>query len=119
MNIKQEVRQFSEAGINIYGELASYYKDVKGEAYTTGQIVDMISKRMVTFSDVEQVFKRLTSEGGIFYNMQEIQANTLQGKISNLKDSFDIMFNSIGKANEGMLIGGIIVTGKQIGRAHV
>lgn len=105
----QEVRQFTEAGINLYGELAKYYEDVKGRAYSTGQIVDMISKRMVSFSDVEQVFKRLTSQGGIFYNMQEIQANTLQGKIANLKDSVDIMLNDIGKSNQDFMKGTIDV----------
>lgn len=97
-----EVRQFTEAGINLYGELQRYFQEVRGEAYTTAQIVDMISKRMVTFEDVEQVFKRLTDQGGLFYNMQAIQAETLQGKISNLKDSVDIMLNSIGKSNQGV-----------------
>lgn len=96
-----EVRQFTEAGINLYGELQAYFKEVKGEAYTTAQIVDMISKRMVTFEDVEAIFKRITDQGGIFYNMQAIQAETLQGKIANLKDSIDVMLNDIGKANEG------------------
>lgn len=102
-----EVRQFTEAGINLYGELQRYFQEVRGEAYTTAQIVDMISKRMVTFEDVEQVFKRLTDQGGLFYNMQAIQAETLQGKISNLKDSVDIMLNSIGKSNEGIFKGTI------------
>lgn len=96
-----EVRQFTEAGINMYGELQSYFKEVKGEAYTTAQIVDMISKRKVTFKDVEAIFQRMTDKGGTFYNMQEIQAETLQGKISNLKDAFDVMLNDIGKENQG------------------
>lgn len=100
-----EVRQFTEAGVNMYGELQSYFKEVKGEAYTTAQIVDMISKRKVTFEDVEAIFQRMTDKGGIFYNMQEIQAETLQGKISNLKDAFDVMLNSIGKDNEGVFKG--------------
>ncbi len=98
-----EVRQFTEAGINMYGELQQYFKEVKGEAYTTAQIVDMISKRKVTFEDVEAIFQRMTDKGGTFYNMQEIQAETLQGKISNLKDAFDVMLNDIGKANEGTM----------------
>jgi chromosome segregation ATPase len=102
-----EVRQFTEAGINLYGELQRYFEEVKGEAYTTAQIVDMISKRKVTFEDIENIFKRLTDSGGLFYNMQEIQAETLQGKISNLKDSIDVMLNSIGKANEDTLKGSI------------
>lgn len=102
-----EVRQFTEAGINLYGELQRYFEEVKGEAYTTAQIVDMISKRKVTFEDIENIFQRLTDKGGLFYNMQEIQAETLQGKISNLKDSIDVMLNSIGKANEDTLKGTI------------
>lgn len=102
-----EVRQFTEAGINLYGELQRYFQEVKGEAYTTAQIVDMISKRKVTFEDIENIFQRLTDKGGLFYNMQEIQAETLQGKISNLKDSIDVMLNSIGKANEDTLKGSI------------
>lgn len=105
-----EVRQFTEAGINMYGELQSYFKEVKGEAYTTAQIVDMISKRKVTFEDVEAIFQRMTDKGGIFYNMQEIQAETLQGKISNLKDAIDVMLNSIGKDNEGVFKGMISAT---------
>lgn len=109
-----EVRQFTEAGINLYGELQAYFKDVKGEAYTTAQIVDMISKRMVTFEDVEQIFKRITDQGGIFYNMQAIQAETLQGKIANLKDSIDVMFNSMGKANEDTFKTMIDMTGTVI-----
>ena len=100
-----EVRQFTEAGINMYGELQQYFKEVKGEAYTTAQIVDMISKRKVTFEDVEAIFQRMTDKGGTFYNMQEIQAETLQGKISNLKDAFDVMLNDIGKANDGIFKG--------------
>lgn len=100
-----EVRQFTEAGINIYRELQDYFKEVKGEAYTTAQIVDMISKRKVTFEDVEAIFQRMTDKGGTFYNMQEVQAETLQGKISNLKDAFDVMLNDIGKSNEGTFKG--------------
>nr|DAV94148.1 MAG TPA: tail tape measure [Caudoviricetes sp.] len=100
-----EVRQFTEAGVNMYGELQQYFKEVKGEAYTTAQIVDMISKRKVTFEDVEAIFQRMTDKGGTFYNMQEIQAETLQGKISNLKDAFDVMLNDIGKANDGIFKG--------------
>lgn len=102
-----EVRQFTEAGINLYGELQRYFQEVKGEAYTTAQIVDMISKRKVTFEDIEAIFKRMTDQGGIFYDIQAIQAETLQGKIANLKDSIDVMLNSIGKQNEWALKGAV------------
>ena len=102
-----EVRQFTEAGINLYGELQRYFQEVKGEAYTTAQIVDMISKRKVTFEDIEAIFKRMTDQGGMFYNMQAIQAETLIGKIANLKDSIDVMLNDIGKQNEWALKGAV------------
>lgn len=102
-----EVRQFTEAGVNMYGELQEYFKEVKGEAYTTAQIVDMISKRMVKFEDVEAVFQRMTDKGGMFYNMQEVQANTLYGMIQKMHDAFDIMLNDIGKANEDTFKGSI------------
>lgn len=99
-----EVRQFTEAGINMYGELQRYFEEVKGEAYTTAQIVDMISKRMVKFEDVEAVFKRMTDEGGLFFNMQEVQVNTLHGQIERLKDVIALMMNEVGKSNqEGFL----------------
>ena len=100
-----EVRQFTEAGVNMYGELQDYFKEVKGEAYTTAQIVDMISKRMVKFEDVEAIFQRMTDKGGMFYNMQEVQSNTLYGMIQKLNDAFDVMLNDIGKANEGTFKG--------------
>ncbi len=58
---------------------------------------------MVSFNDVAEVFKNLTKEGGTFYRMQEIQAETLYGQLSNLRDAMDIMFNEIGKANDGVL----------------
>ena len=102
-----EVRQFTEAGVNMYGELQEYFKDVKGEAYTTAQIVDMISKRMVKFEDVEAVFQRMTDKGGMFYNMQEVQANTLYGMIQKMHDAFDVILNDIGKANEDTFKGSI------------
>ncbi|MDE6151523.1 MAG: hypothetical protein K2G12_06025, partial [Prevotella sp.] len=102
-----EVRQFTEAGINLYGELQRLFKERDRVDYTTAQIVDMISKRKVTFEDIEEIFKRLTDEGGLFYNMQHIQVETLAGKIGKFKDVVDQMMNSIGKENEGLFKGSI------------
>lgn len=98
-----EVRQFTEAGVNMLGELANIYSELEGRMVSVGEVQDRITKRMVAFGDVEEVFKRITSAGGIFYNMQEVQAETLAGMISNLQDTFDLMFNDIGKANDGVL----------------
>lgn len=100
-----ETRQFTEAGINMLGELAKYYSELEGRIVSVAEVQERQFKRMISFADVEEVFKRLTSAGGMFYNMQERQAETLAGMMSNLQDSIDIMFNSIGESNEGVLKG--------------
>ncbi len=98
-----ELRQFTEAGIPMLDELAKHFNDMNSTALTSADVFEMISKRMVLFEDVEAVFERLTKAGGTFYRMQEIQAETLRGQISNLKDSIDIMLNDMGKANDGTI----------------
>ena len=102
-----ELRQFSEAGINVLGGLADYFTELKGRAVGVAEVFDMVSKRMVKFSDVEEVLRRMTDVGGEFYNMQAIQAQTLKGQISNLKDSIDIMLNEIGMSHEGKIKGSV------------
>lgn len=98
-----ETRQFTEAGFNILGELAKYYSELEGRIVSVGEVQERQFKRMIAFQDVEEVFRRVTDAGGMFYQMQEKQAETLAGQMSNLKDSIDLMFNSIGKANDGTL----------------
>ena len=98
-----ELRQFTEAGIPMLDELAKLYTQMEGALVTSGDVFERISKRMVLFEDVEEVFKRMTAAGGTFYRMQEIQSETLKGLISNLKDSVDIMLNSMGKDMDGVL----------------
>lgn len=98
-----ELRQFTEAGVPMLAELAKHLEKVKGRSFEVAEVFDMISKRMITFADVEQVFQNLTQAGGTFYRMQEIQSETLRGQISNLKDSVDLMLNDLGKATEGTM----------------
>lgn len=98
-----ETRQFTEAGINMLGELSKYYSELEGRIVSVQEVQDRQFKRMISFQDVEEVFKRLTSAGGMFYNMQERQAETLAGQMSNLRDQFDLMFNEIGKDNQGAI----------------
>lgn len=103
----QEVRQFSEAGINIVGELAKKFSQLEGRAISAGEVFDRISKRMVTFNDVKDVIEGLTNEGGKFFDMQRKQADTLYGKMSNLRDAYEAMMNDIGRSNEGILKNGV------------
>ena len=100
-----ELRQFSEAGINVLGELSKYFTELEGRAVSVGDVFERVSKRMVSFADVEEVLQRATGEGGIFYNMQEIQAETLGAQMKNLTDSFEVMLNEIGEDSEDILKG--------------
>ena len=103
----QEVRQFTEAGIPILNELAKQYSELEGRVVSTNEVFDKISKRLVPFEMVAKVFKDMTSEGGKFFNMQEVQAETLKGKISNLKDAYEVMLNEIGKGQSENLKGAV------------
>lgn len=68
-----ELRQFTEAGIPMLDELAKHFTELEGKAISAGDVFEMISKRMVLFEDVEAVFKKMTNEGGAFFQMQEEQ----------------------------------------------
>ena len=102
-----ELRQFSEAGVNMLEELSKRFTKLEGRAVSVGDVFERVSKRMVSFKDVEAVFQTITSEGGVFFQMQEKQAETLRGMIMNLKDSLDLMFNEIGSSNEDSLKGAV------------
>lgn len=106
-----ELRQFTEAGIPMLEELAKYFTEIEGKAVSVGDVFEMISKRMVKFSDVEEVFRRMTDAGGVFYNMQKEQAQTLKGQISNLHDRIDLMMNDIGKSHDTLLKNSVAVLG--------
>lgn len=103
----QEVRQLTEAGIPILEELRKQFVELGEEGITVGDVFDKISKRMVPFEMVEKVFKDMTSAGGKFFEMQEVQAETLRGKISNLTDAYQIMFAEIGDRKQGLLKGAV------------
>lgn len=98
-----ELRQFTEAGVPMLEELAAHFSTLEGRMVSVGDVFNRISKRMVSFQDVADVFKEMTSEGGIFFEMQEKQAETLKGMMSNLNDRITLMMNDIGEANDGTL----------------
>lgn len=102
-----ELRQFTEAGIPMLDELAKRFSIMENKAVSAGDVFERISKRMVSFKDVEAVFRSMTDAGGTFYKMQEEQSTTLKGMISNLHDSIDLMLNDIGKTNDGVMKGAV------------
>ena len=103
----QEVRQLTEAGIPILDELAKQFEELEGRSVSVGEVFDKISARQVPFEMVEKAFKNMTGEGGKFYQMQEVLVETLAGKISNLRDSYQIMLSSMGNAQSGVLKGAV------------
>ena len=59
---------------------------------------------------VRDIIVEMTSEGGKFYKMQEVQAETLKGKIANLTDAFQIMLANIGEKDGGLMKGAVDAT---------
>ena len=93
-----EVRQLTEAGIPIVEELAKKMSELRGETVSAAEVMGLISERAISFGMVKEVFDDMTSAGGMFYKMQEKQAETLAGQLSNLKDSISIMYDEIGRS---------------------
>ena len=91
-----EVRQLTEAGIPIVEELAKKMSQLRGETVSAAEVMGMISERAISFGMVKKVFDDMTSAGGMFYKMQEKQAETLAGQWSNLQDAISIMYEEIG-----------------------
>lgn len=91
-----EVRQATEAGIPLVEQLAKKMSQLRGETVSAAEVMGLISERAISFGMVKEVFDDMTSAGGMFYKMQEKQAETLAGQWSNLQDSISIMYEEIG-----------------------
>lgn len=97
----RELRDFAMAGIPLVDELAKNLGKSKNE------IQDMVTAGQIGFPLVEAAFKSMSGEGGKFYNLMDKQNASVTGQISNLTDKWQVMLNEIGKANEGLIYGGI------------
>ena len=95
------LRQFSMNNIPMLKMLADYYSEVEKRAVSTAEVQKRISKRQVSYEDVIEQIKRMTDEGGQFYNMQEKISESLAAKFKNLRDSFDIMYGEIAESGIG------------------
>jgi hypothetical protein len=98
------LRQFSMNNIPMLKMLADYYSEVEKRAVSTAEVQQRISKRQVSYEDVIEQIKRMTNEGGQFYNMQEKISESLQAKFKNLRDSFDIMYGEIAESGIGSVL---------------
>lgn len=108
----RDARDFANAGLSITSELAKMYTKQEQRIVSVGDVMDRMSNKMVSFTDVMKVLNRYTDEGGMFYDFQAKQAETLAGKLSNLTDAYDFMLNEIGKEHQGILTGSISVVQK-------
>ena len=102
-----ELRQFTEAGVPILEQLAKQIEEVEGRTVSLSEVFNRITKKQIPFEMVEEAFKRMTDEGGKFYNMQEVLVETLSGKISKLRDVWQQALYDLGNANSGFLKGSV------------
>ena len=93
-----ELRQLTEANIPMVDKLAERFSKLEGRIVSAGEVLDMISKKKVTFEDVKDVLWELTDDGGMFNNMQEVLSESVKSKWKNLADAIDIILGDIAES---------------------
>jgi tape measure domain-containing protein len=72
-----DIKQFAFAGINIYQVLADY----------TGKTVEEVQNMTVSYDLLSSALIAASEEGGRYYNAMDTQSQTMNGRISTLKDN--------------------------------
>lgn len=88
----QEIRQFTEAGVPLLEALAN----TMGKS--AAEVQELTSAGEIGFEDVRKALESLTQEGGRFEDLMTKQSETVQGKFSNLQDTFILIQREIGQA---------------------
>lgn len=104
------LRQFSMNNIPMLKMLSDYYTEVEKRSVSVAEVRKRISKKEVSYDDVITQIKRLTDEGGMFYEMQEKISDSLQARKKNFKDSLDIMYGEIAESGVGDALKGFFET---------
>lgn len=81
----EELNMMIDRGVPILGELA------KVIGVTENEVIKLTSEGKVGFNEVNQAFKNMTSEGGVFYKGMETASQTLSGKLSTLKGNMTML----------------------------
>ena len=117
-----QLRSFSQNGVPVLDELAKMFSELENRAVSLGEVFDKMTRREIPFEMVEEAFKRMTSEGGKFYQMQEVLAKTLAGQINILKGRWENLMYAYGEANDGILkklvssVSNLIASSEEFGR---
>lgn len=72
-----DIKQFAYAGINIYQVLADY----------TGKSVQEVQNMTISYDLLSQALIAASEEGGRYYNAMDTQSQTMNGRVSTLKDN--------------------------------
>lgn len=92
-----DMRQFANRGIPIYEEIA------KVLGITKDEVMEFVSAGKVGFKEIEQAFKNMTSETGMYGGLMRKQTESVTGQLEKLKDNIQFMFNNIGESSEGAI----------------
>lgn len=87
----EELNELAGRGVPIFTELAK----VLGVA--PEEVKKLASESKITFKEIEQVFKNLTSEGGKFSGMMQEMSLTTSGKFSTALDNLTAVAAKIGE----------------------
>ena len=72
-----DIKQFAYAGIDVYGILADY----------TGKSTAEVQKMAISYDLLTQALQAASEEGGRYYNSMDTQSQTMNGRVSTLKDN--------------------------------
>lgn len=72
-----DIKQFAYAGIDVYGILADY----------TGKSTAEVQKMTISYNLLTQALQAASEEGGRYYNSMDTQSQTMNGRVSTLKDN--------------------------------
>lgn len=72
-----DVKQFAYAGINVYQVLADY----------TGKSVQEVQNMTISYDLLSEALIAASEEGGRYYNAMDTQSQTMNGRVSTLKDN--------------------------------
>ena len=72
-----DIKQFAYAGIDVYGILADY----------TGKSTTEVQNMTISYDLLTQALQAASEEGGRYFNSMDTQSQTMNGRVSTLKDN--------------------------------